>query len=409
MADKGSASAWQWQPDGLVVPPTTTSVPGQFDVLLGRGKGCQMHPGNKRFKGKTTLGVLILLASWCCEENRTGELSTRTPYTFVFSFVIIFPHAAIINRYSDRYFSALTKEKKAISIEIVNFVSETGRFLKEDKSRKAWQVVSSDTARIKVAHSLQYHERRQRPSSVSLVSAESFDRQSEPSITQPPDFDEVGVQQDFVCEGSLGSRNSLENLQGEEEAVAQEPQPDPDKVVESCGPEYPVFEQGGSSQARFKALPLHLEVRENAVLFNNEPKFTSFAKDRPQDTSAVTPAPAYSFNYDGSVVHGPQVHPHPLEENEEEETNLTTVLMTHEMKTHPQIHSLFGAASAAADALEEEEPETCASYQQQLWFDPESSDATGKNHPSAVAAPSIWPTDEDASTSFVPFEYNDFF
>jgi len=243
---------------------------------------------------------------------------------------------------------------------------------------------------------------------VSLVSAESFDRQSERPMTQPPDFDEVGVQQDSVSEGSLGSRNSLEKLQGEEEAVAQDPQPDPDGVVQSCGPAYPVFEQGGSSQARCKALPLHFEVRQSAVLFSDEPKFSSFAKDRPQDTSAVTPA--YSFNYDGSVVHGPHVHPYPLEENGEEETNLATVLKTHEKNSDPRSHSLFGAATAAADALgEEEEPETCGNYQQQLWFDPESSDAVGKNHPSAAAAPSIWPTDEDASTSFVPFEYNGFF
>jgi hypothetical protein len=37
--------------DDLEDAPELISEPGVFDVLLGRGRGIQMHPGNQRFQG----------------------------------------------------------------------------------------------------------------------------------------------------------------------------------------------------------------------------------------------------------------------------------------------------------------------------------------------------------------------
>jgi hypothetical protein len=61
----------------------------------------------------------------------------------------------------ERYFSVQSHhEKKAISSEIVKSVFKHGRFLKRDRASRNWIPVSTEVARIKVAHALQYRRRR---------------------------------------------------------------------------------------------------------------------------------------------------------------------------------------------------------------------------------------------------------
>eukprot|EP00934_Nitzschia_sp_Nitz4_P005223 Nitzschia sp. Nitz4//scaffold37_size175936//85170//86912//NITZ4_002048-RA/size175936-processed-gene-0.223-mRNA-1//-1//CDS//3329549794//5213//frame0 len=91
-------------------PPTTIVVPGQNDVLLGRGKGFYQHTGNIRFR------ALV--------EDR-------------------FPH----------YERARTSaEKKRLTCEVIGLIRTSGgRFLKDD-SKCGWVIVTEEVARQKVAH-----------------------------------------------------------------------------------------------------------------------------------------------------------------------------------------------------------------------------------------------------------------
>jgi hypothetical protein len=83
-------------------------VPGQHDVLLGRGKGYQQYIGNLRYR------------------HLIEELSTQ-------------------------YESASNTEKKELTEEVVRKIKETsGRFLKEDSA--GWAEVGDGVARFKVSH-----------------------------------------------------------------------------------------------------------------------------------------------------------------------------------------------------------------------------------------------------------------
>lgn len=85
------------------------TVPGPHDVLLGRGRNLQNHPGNRRFR-------------------------------------------MLIDRHLDRYDAADKQDKTILGYTIVRIVHETGgRFLR-DVDGAGYVEVDDDVARPKVAH-----------------------------------------------------------------------------------------------------------------------------------------------------------------------------------------------------------------------------------------------------------------
>jgi len=83
--------------------------PGPFDVLLGRGRLCQEHVGNVRYR-------------------------------------------KLVVKHKQQYDSASTVDKTAISFMIINLVKDaSGRFLKDNGD--GWVEVDDKRARDKVSHS----------------------------------------------------------------------------------------------------------------------------------------------------------------------------------------------------------------------------------------------------------------
>ena len=72
--------------------------------------------------------------------------------------------AALIEACREAYDLAEKHEKKEISLRIVTMVLKKGRFLKKMSKnmykRNMWSIVTSETARVKVAQALQYRRRR---------------------------------------------------------------------------------------------------------------------------------------------------------------------------------------------------------------------------------------------------------
>jgi hypothetical protein len=88
-------------------------VPGPHDVLLGRGKPLQKHPGNLRYHH-------------------------------------------IIESFEDRYESAMKLEKTTIAKEIVQQIKDAeGRFLRQDNT--GWVEIDDAAARYKVSHTFRNH------------------------------------------------------------------------------------------------------------------------------------------------------------------------------------------------------------------------------------------------------------
>lgn len=126
--------------------------PRPLDVLLGRGKSNLNHPGNKYFQGT---------------NHCIACLSYLFPFLPIgFSFLFFCSFAEIISLNRDRYFCNATtmEEKRSIVCNIVAFMQQTGRsFLKEKKHAdhtSFWVKLSEDATRHKVAHALQYRQRR---------------------------------------------------------------------------------------------------------------------------------------------------------------------------------------------------------------------------------------------------------
>jgi hypothetical protein len=130
--------------------------PQPDDVLLGRGKSNQSHPGNVRFQGR-------LLSN-----NRTPQAFVGNRFDSQRSFTLfahkfwLFPSIALININRERYFSAKTNlEKKAITEEILSAMETVGRFLKKARRKPGcWVQVTGEPVRVKVAQALQYRQRR---------------------------------------------------------------------------------------------------------------------------------------------------------------------------------------------------------------------------------------------------------
>jgi hypothetical protein len=88
-------------------------VPGPCDILLGRGKPLQKHPGNLRYH-------------------------------------------RIIESFEDRYEAAMKMEKTTIAAEIVQQIKDArGRFLKQDST--GWVEIDDPAARYKVSHTFRNH------------------------------------------------------------------------------------------------------------------------------------------------------------------------------------------------------------------------------------------------------------
>ena len=89
-------------------------VPGPYDVLLGRGKPLQKHPGNLRYH-------------------------------------------RLVDSYKEEYDQAQKIQKTNIALSIVQKIKDyQGRFLKQDDTGQ-WRTVDDDTARYKVAHTFRNH------------------------------------------------------------------------------------------------------------------------------------------------------------------------------------------------------------------------------------------------------------
>jgi hypothetical protein len=98
--------------DGTTAPNSIgerITVPGPYDVLLGRGRNLQNHPGNKRFR-------------------------------------------SLIDRHLDRYEVADKQDKTILAYTIIRIVQEMdGRFLK-DVDGAGYVEVDNAVAQTKVAH-----------------------------------------------------------------------------------------------------------------------------------------------------------------------------------------------------------------------------------------------------------------
>ena len=99
------------------------AFPGPNDVLVGRGKLCQDHIGNVRYR-------------------------------------------SLVDKYKDRYDRSSNFDKTAIAFMIIKIVKEsTGRFLKEDS--EGWIEVDDNKARAKVSHLFRTRRYRQSAKSMS--------------------------------------------------------------------------------------------------------------------------------------------------------------------------------------------------------------------------------------------------
>jgi hypothetical protein len=126
---------------------STVKSPQPFDVLLGRGKSNRNHPGNKRYQGTKIVGF-----DDCDSSHETPNGPSHILFTRSCNHSIEFIHS---NR--QRYFRANLHDKRAITMEILSAVQSKGRFLVKEENE--WKAVSDETARQKIAHSIQYRQR----------------------------------------------------------------------------------------------------------------------------------------------------------------------------------------------------------------------------------------------------------
>ena len=99
-------------------PQATTMVPGTHDVLLGRGRAQSGRPANRYFR--------FLVAQKLPQYNATRQRSV----------------------------------KMKITTEIVDAITQRGRFLKYDKEQMCWIVLGKDKAREVVSQTLRNHRQQ---------------------------------------------------------------------------------------------------------------------------------------------------------------------------------------------------------------------------------------------------------
>ena len=124
------------QDESNIAPGARVVLPLTSDVLLGRGKPLQKHPGNIRYHH-------------------------------------------IIDTYNDQYENALKLEKTKISMYLVEQIQKAGgRFLKLDDV--GWVEIGDDAARSKVAHTFRNHR-------IAKRQAEKKAKASSDATTSPVD------------------------------------------------------------------------------------------------------------------------------------------------------------------------------------------------------------------------------
>eukprot|EP00980_Cylindrotheca_fusiformis_P029036 scaffold22701_cov123-Cylindrotheca_fusiformis.AAC.15 len=120
--------------------------PTEFDVLFGRGKPYQDHPGNLRLH-------------------------------------------SIVNVYKKSYSQARRHEKTALAEEVVAIIKNngknSGRFLKRSDSQGCWKEVSDNAARAKVSHALRGKVSRNSSTQEKVVHASPQEIKSEQAASDP--------------------------------------------------------------------------------------------------------------------------------------------------------------------------------------------------------------------------------
>jgi hypothetical protein len=125
--------------------------PREQDVLMGRGMKFQYHPGNILYNGTNIAHKSTALCPWYVLH--VSSLAAQP--LFYYSL------ADLVNNKRDRYFTTkMPMEKKSIIEEIVDRILQQGRFLQRDAARSCWVPISKERALTKVAHAIQYQQRK---------------------------------------------------------------------------------------------------------------------------------------------------------------------------------------------------------------------------------------------------------
>jgi hypothetical protein len=143
--------------------------PNDRDVVLGRGKRYQHHPGNVFFEGMSKDTALDIHAA-CIGYTLVSHTSFP---------VLHRPRADLIHRYRFRYFATKKPlDRRAILAEIVDCIlRQPGRFVKLNSDSGEWFSISKEDAMNKTARAMQY--RGQRPVQAATAGrVTSHERQS---------------------------------------------------------------------------------------------------------------------------------------------------------------------------------------------------------------------------------------
>jgi len=163
------------KPSAKVVPSEATDEiqPTDYDVLFGRGKPFQDHPGNLRLH-------------------------------------------SVVNVYKPNYSQARRHEKTAIAEDVVKLIKsdrkQVGRFLKQVDGR--WEVVSDVEARAKVSHALRGKSRIDSPAMKSKSAI--FDAQMQQNLT-------LGRLNQGLNLDSMRQINSLQSMVAQQHNVVAAP------------------------------------------------------------------------------------------------------------------------------------------------------------------------------------------
>jgi len=163
------------KPSAKVVPSEATDEiqPTDYDVLFGRGKPFQDHPGNLRLH-------------------------------------------SVVNVYKPNYSQARRHEKTAIAEDVVKLIKsdrkQVGRFLKQADGR--WEVVSDIEARAKVSHALRGKSRIDSPAMKSKSAI--FDAQMQQNLT-------LGRLNQGLNLDSMRQINSLQSMVAQQHSMVADP------------------------------------------------------------------------------------------------------------------------------------------------------------------------------------------
>jgi hypothetical protein len=154
----------------------TDEEPDDNDVVLGRGKRYQYHPGNLVFQGT------YRWRHWAASFSRQRN-------ALILSHTLVLCRKSLtelVYHHRQRYFAASDPfERRAILEEIVDVIlRQPGRFVKQDKKSGEWQSISRSDAVTKTARAMQYQARHVKAAVADhAVGASSREYQS---VVDPP-------------------------------------------------------------------------------------------------------------------------------------------------------------------------------------------------------------------------------